>query len=521
MPSCQIARPSTRSSVPKVVEPGTRLVERYRLEQLLDGAAGGGRATYWRAEDELLARPVGVCLIDLGDTDDPRAAEVLTAARQAAALPDERFLRVLDASELDGHVYVVSEWVAATDLAGLVSDGPLPATEARTLAADLAAALSAAHDAGLTHQCLGPQHVLRTSHGQLKLAGLAVDAAAEGRSLADPSEAARRDVSGIGAVLYAALTSRWPGEQRTALAPAPLADDAVCTPRQVRAGIPHELDEIVCRALDLPGRRGAAFRTPAELLSALDSAGHTARLPVVSHVPVPPRRDDLRPGATAYDRADRDDAPDGRARSRAVVLAWVAAAIVLVTGLSLFGGQVMMTALDGGDDSSQATTGDDSGDDEDQGGTPVKRLDVAAVTAFDPSGDGEEHDELAPLAVDGDPSTAWTTMNYYDPINLLKDGVGLVIDLGAPAEVSDVVVSAAGGPTDFEVRVADRLPAALSGYQQFDRTSNATGRTAMRVEQPVRARYVLVWLTGLPKVGTNYVGEIAEVVVRGSAVDAS
>src|SRR5918993_5159751 len=122
------ARPSTtRSPVPEVVEPGTRLVQRYRLEQRLDGAGGdradgagmaadgaevahltgradvtgraevtgradgaaradgagrvdgAGRAdraldaggttlatpwTYWRAEDELLARPVSVCLID-------------------------------------------------------------------------------------------------------------------------------------------------------------------------------------------------------------------------------------------------------------------------------------------------------------------------------------------------------------------------------------------------------------------------------------------------------------------------
>lgn len=509
--------------MPEVVEPGTRLVERYRLEERLDRAAGGSATTYWRAEDELLARPVGVCLIDLGAADESRAQEVLAAARRAAALPDPRFLRVLDASRQDGHVYVVSEWVAATDLAGLVSEEPLPATQARALAADLAAALSAAHAAGLAHRCLGPEHVLRTAHGQLKLAGLGVDAAARGLGGDGAAVAAQEDVRGIGAVLYAALTGRWPGEAATSLPPAPLADDAACTPRQVRAGVPHDLDEITCRALDLPGRRTDGFRTPAELLSALDSAGHTARLPALGRDPGSAGAEAPRPGTAApYDRGDReDDAATSRTRSRAVVLAWVAAAIVLITGFSLFGGQVVMTALDGGGDG-QSATDDDQSDDGGPDAPKVTRLDVARVRTFDPPpGDGEEHDEQAALVVDGNPSTSWTTMTYFDPINLLKDGVGLVLDLGKPADVSEVVIRAEGGPTDLEVRVADRRASALQGFEEFDRTGNATGPTTLRVAEPVQARYVLVWLTGLPKVGANYVGEISEVTVRGSAAGRS
>jgi hypothetical protein len=504
--------------VPEVVEPGTRLVERYRLDERVDAAGSDGCTAYWRAEDELLARPVGVCLIDLDADGDPRARGVLAAARRAAALPDPRFLRVLDANELDGHVYVVSEWVAATDLTGLVSEGPLPATEARALAADLAAAMTAAHEAGLAHLCLGPQHVLRTAHGQLKLAGLAVDAAARGRT--GSGTAARSDVHGIGAVLYAALTARWPGTEPTALPPAPVADDAVCTPRQVRAGVPHDLDEIVCRALGLPARRTDAFRSPAELLAALESAGHTSRLPAVPRDPEPARRDGYPAGAPEpYDRdgENRDRASEGGSRSRAVVAAWVVAAIVLVTGLSLFGGQVVMTALDGDDGPGQAAGADDGDGGEDTASEPVRRLDVTRVRAFDPPpGDGEEHDEQVPLVVDRNPSTSWTTMNYYDPINLLKDGVGLVLDLGAPADVSEVVIRAEGGPTDLEVRVARSRATTLGGFSEFDRTGNATGTTALRVAQPVRARYVLVWLTDLPKVGGNYLGEISEITVRGA-----
>ena len=86
--------------------------------------------------------------------------------------------------------------------------------------------------------------------------------------------------------------------------------------------------------------------------------------------------------------------------------------------------------------------------------------------------------------------------------------------------MSEVVIRPQGGPTDLEVRVAGRRGRSLAGYQQFDRTSNATGPTTLRVAEPVRARYLLVWLTGLPAVDGQYVGSISEVTVRGAATDA-
>jgi putative peptidoglycan lipid II flippase len=359
--------------------------------------------------------------------------------------------------------------------------------------------------------------VLRTAHGQLKLAGLAVDAAARGLRTTG-ADAARRDVEGIGAVLYSALTARWPGDAPSVLPPAPMADDAVCTPRQVRAGVPHDLDEIVCRALGLPSRRTDTFAGPGEMYAALESAGHTSRLPAVSPDAAPDGRDGYRPGTPAtYDDGERPSDDERGGRSRAVLAAWVLAAIVLVTGLSLFGGQVVMTALDGGDGADQSSGSDDGGGGGDESPAPVTRLDVAGVRSFDPAGDGEEHEEQARLVVDGDPATAWTTMNYFSVLDLQKPGVGLVLDLGEPADVSEVVVRARGGPTDLEVKVATSRQTSPGGFTDFGRTSNADGTTTLRVADPVRARYVLVWLTDLPRVGSNYVGEISEVNVRGSS----
>jgi hypothetical protein len=79
-----------------------------------------------------------------------------------------------------------------------------------------------------------------------------------------PTDPAALDAAGIGAVLYAALTARWPLEAATALPAAPYVDGHLCSPRQVRAGVPADLDDIACRALaGMPRRGGAPLRSPA------------------------------------------------------------------------------------------------------------------------------------------------------------------------------------------------------------------------------------------------------------------
>ena len=128
---------------PHTLDPGTRLVDRYLLEEALGPAAEG--TTYWRAHDELLDRAVGLCLLQ---GDSAGAQRVLSAARLAAAVTDARFLRVLDANDTDGVVYVVSEWVTASSLADLIADRPLTAGHACDLATEVANALDAAHRAG-------------------------------------------------------------------------------------------------------------------------------------------------------------------------------------------------------------------------------------------------------------------------------------------------------------------------------------------------------------------------------------
>ena len=83
-------------------------------------------------------------------------------------------------------------------------------------------------------------------------------------------DARAADTTALARMLYALLTGYWPGDEATALPPAPRHKGRVCTPRQVRAGVPALLDAITYRALwgqaaDAPRRP----QTPAGLAMAL------------------------------------------------------------------------------------------------------------------------------------------------------------------------------------------------------------------------------------------------------------
>jgi putative peptidoglycan lipid II flippase len=160
-------------------------------------------------------------------------------------------------------------------------------------------------------------------------------------------------------------------------------------------------------------------------------------------------------------------------------------------------------------------------------GTPAagapKALTPAAVRDFDPDqvgGTPEENPQEVPLATDGKPSTAWTTVRYNDGPVLApyKDGVGLLIDLGADKQVRDVTVTLVGAPYDLSLLAAPRgasaTPTSVQGLTTVDTRKGAAGQIRLAGAQPVTTRYLVVWLTALPPVPGGFRGGISEVSVR-------
>ena len=112
----------------------------------------------------------------------------------------------------------------------------------------------------------------------------------------------------------------------------------------------------------------------------------------------------------------------------------------------------------------------------------------------------------------------WTTKTYFDPFGPggIKDGVGLLLDLGGRQDVATVAVALRGQGTDLELRVADERGDQVDDYQVVASASGESGLVELEPDEPVRARYVLVWLTAVPQVdGSSYRGTVAEVGVRG------
>ncbi len=152
---------------------------------------------------------------------------------------------------------------------------------------------------------------------------------------------------------------------------------------------------------------------------------------------------------------------------------------------------------------------------------PLSQL---VATDLDPQGDGgEENPAEAPLSVDGDPATSWSTSRYFQQLGPagLKTGVGLVVDLGADTAVSTVDLSLVGAPTSLTLYTSDSLPTDVTGLDAVAEAGDAGTKATLELEQPVTTRYLVVWLTSLPAVSGGFRGAVAEIGVLGVPVDAS
>ena len=252
-----------------------RLDERISLDDQVSGFSGSRGSSrearglsLWKATDRLLNRPVTIYLLPRG----PVPSAVTDAVRSAAKVSDPRLATIYDTDFDEECPYIVAEWTPGTHLEDLVLSGlPHPALAAAMIA-DAADAIAVAHRAGRPHLRLTPRSMRWDNGSGLKITGLGLDDALCGPGLAgagveDPVAA---DTAALARMLYALLTGYWPGDEPTALPPAPRHRGSVCTPRQIRAGVPAMLDAIAYRGLqgqaaDAPLRP----QTPAGMAMAL------------------------------------------------------------------------------------------------------------------------------------------------------------------------------------------------------------------------------------------------------------
>ena len=394
-----------------------------------------------------------------------------------------------------------------------------------------------------------------------------------GRQHADAYRAA--DVRGLGELLYAGLTARRIGPDGAgdgagdgvgegvgdgaALRPAPRAHGRVLAPRQVRPGISRRLDDLVQRCTGDPAMSGPPVASPAEVAAELArfvAAGDARGLPRTTLAEVADAAAASRPPGPVTARSEPVEAagrvpgdpggPDRRLavtptprRRRSVVLPVVvvgvlvlaAAALTLqalptLTGRRGAAADLRTPAGTAGPSFGTATAPPASGAAGDIGGGDVggdagPTLPVLASADFDPDGNGAEHPAEVPLATDGNPETAWETQTYFGSRGAElggKSGVGITLDLGRPRPVSAVSLRLVGTGTALELGGAtgSRRPSDISGFRALASVVGAGPDLTLHPGAPVRVRWLVVWLTRLPRLPDgNHRGGIAEVTVRG------
>jgi len=509
---------------------GDVLAHRYELQDLVTEKLG---ASTWRAHDQVLNRNVG---IEMLSSADARAAHFLVAARESTAVTDPRFLRVLDLIEDEQrHHLVIREWARAFPLDQLLAQSPLPNRRAATVVAEVAEAIAHAHEHGVYHRRLTPHQVLLKESGAVRVVGLGVATALApvGRqdSLADLQAYEQLDVQALGKLMYACLVSRWPGAHVDGLRAAPTEHGRLLRPRQVRAGVSRDVDTVCDRILGAPPRH---HETP--LRKAADIA-HTLRLsgededahddqpsfsgmtspdllrldPVITPDGPPPGLEPPRRRPKAYEPAPptvlertKERARRASRGDRGLVLLGVIGALVIATVLAFLVGR-----------STNGTKAIDSS-------SPTRLLPVQRVDDFDPQGDHQENPAEVNRAIDGNLKTGWRTSVYLGSAKLggLKDGVGIVLDLGGQREVDTVRVHLGGAPTSFSIFAAapeaSRAPQTVRGLRRVAELERSAADSTITLPSGVLTRYVVVWIRSLPEIAPGqFQGEIREVIVRG------
>jgi eukaryotic-like serine/threonine-protein kinase len=246
--------------------------------QVLGRLGAGGLGEVFRARDTIHGRTVALKRVPAAVTADlGRAANLRSLAEAISRVSHPGLAALYECGESDGELYLAAEYVPGQSLAELTGGRGLNPRRAVEIALDIAEALAALHDAGLTHGDLRPYNIVVTPKGRAKLidpglapftAGGALRASAASRLGELPASAAstlrylapeqaagertdaRGDVFALGSVLYEMLTGQSPFDRPTTDEIVVAVLQATPAPPSARVPtVPAELDIIISRAL--------------------------------------------------------------------------------------------------------------------------------------------------------------------------------------------------------------------------------------------------------------------------------
>ncbi len=207
--------------------PGSR-VGPFRIEHEV---GRGGMGVVYKAFDEHLQRPVAVKALAGQAAHDPAQRKRLQhEALLAATINHPGIAAVYRLDQIDGALYLATEYIEGDSLRETLDRGPLPQERALRFTRHILQALTAAHGAGVIHRDLKPDNVMVTSGDATKLVDFGIarsarfaltkitTAGAPGtpaymapEQLAGVEADARSDIYAVGVMLAEMVSGRHPG----------------------------------------------------------------------------------------------------------------------------------------------------------------------------------------------------------------------------------------------------------------------------------------------------------------------
>ncbi|GAD85220.1 hypothetical protein NCAST_27_00420, partial [Nocardia asteroides NBRC 15531] len=504
---------------PKLIPGASVAGGRYRLLASHGGARG---LKFWQALDIKLDREVALTFVDADQKsgensghDGPQA--ILSRTLRLGRINSPGLARVLDVVRGSSGGIVVAEWTPGRSLREMAETVPSPIGAARAIRA-LASAAELAHRGGGSLSIDHPDRIRISASGDAVLAFPG--------TLGDSD--AQADVRGLGAMLYALITARWPirvgGVTGTAATIGGLRladfgpDGTPVEPRQIRPEVPFEISAVAVRSLE----SNKGVRTAATVQHVLEQASVVDQK--TDFIPV------LRLGQRAV-----ASGPDSLAdpellaaeRERGKRMMWIMVGLgvlaALVVGIliwwmvSIFAPGASDKPLDEqiniGLTSSVAPPS--AAAETPAGQTPAAPptsvpVPVTGAAVFSPEGtpDGAA---TSGAVLDQNPATLWRTDQYFQQFPALKKGVGLLATLPTPAKLTNVSITSPSAGSTVEIRTSPTEAPTLDQTQLIGSAKLGDGVTDIAVQTDQAARFVLVWITGLANSGGQFQTAIADV----------